>query len=96
MIATARESPIQNRHVDPVGTRSDSLRISPFPRFSSSNVFLDYVNPRRGNRTGSACDGDRKLCSTRRENSSPGGIGIAYMTTIRNRHTVTVNRTPVS
>ncbi|MQM18152.1 hypothetical protein Taro_051139 [Colocasia esculenta] len=46
--------------------------ISPFPRFSSSNVSLDYVNPGWGNHTESAGDGDRKLCSTRKENSFPG------------------------
>ncbi|MQL93139.1 hypothetical protein Taro_025776 [Colocasia esculenta] len=40
--------------------------------FSRSNDSLDHVNPGRGNHTASACHGNRKLCSTRRENSSPG------------------------
>ncbi|MQL91773.1 hypothetical protein Taro_024388 [Colocasia esculenta] len=35
------------------------------------------------------------MCSTRRENSSPG-IGMAYVTTIWNRHSETVDRTLVS
>ncbi|MQM20779.1 hypothetical protein Taro_053807 [Colocasia esculenta] len=43
--------------------------ISPFLRFSRSNVSLDHVNPGRGNHTESACHGDQKLCSTRRKNS---------------------------
>ncbi|MQL76204.1 hypothetical protein Taro_008590, partial [Colocasia esculenta] len=114
-IGTVLEAPIQNRHSEPVGTRSDSeifglrpkflsgrvvacfrcdrirtslrsnvekppfrtpnLRfqpaISPFLRFSGSNVSLDYVNLWRGNHTESACHGVQKLCSTRHENSSP-------------------------
>ncbi|MQL96525.1 hypothetical protein Taro_029189 [Colocasia esculenta] len=45
--------------------------ISPFQRFSRSNVSLDHVNPGRGGHTKLAGHGDRKLCSTRRENSSP-------------------------
>ncbi|MQM07714.1 hypothetical protein Taro_040549 [Colocasia esculenta] len=52
----------------------------------------------------SAYHDDQKLCSTRCENSSPGqsgitfrpGIGIACVTTIRNRHFETVDKTPVS
>ncbi|MQL75585.1 hypothetical protein Taro_007948 [Colocasia esculenta] len=46
--------------------------ISLFPRFSGNNVSLDFVNPWRGNHTELACHGDRKLCSTRPENCSPG------------------------
>ncbi|MQM15034.1 hypothetical protein Taro_047971, partial [Colocasia esculenta] len=46
--------------------------ISPFPWFSRGNVSLDHVNPGRGNHIESACHDDRKLCSTRRENSCPG------------------------
>ncbi|MQL85919.1 hypothetical protein Taro_018440, partial [Colocasia esculenta] len=80
--------------------------ISPFPRFSNSSVSLDYANRWRGSNTESTCHGDRKLCSTRRENSSPGrrygciniadivtpsGIGIAYVITIRNLHFETVD-----
>ncbi|MQL96474.1 hypothetical protein Taro_029167 [Colocasia esculenta] len=58
------------------------------------NQHFDPVGTRRGNHMQSACHGDRKLCSTRRENSSPG-IRIAYVTTIRNRHSETVDRTLV-
>ncbi|MQM09802.1 hypothetical protein Taro_042681 [Colocasia esculenta] len=46
--------------------------ITPFPRFFGTSVSLDYANRWRGSHTNSACHGDRKLCSTRRENSSPG------------------------
>ncbi|MQM19653.1 hypothetical protein Taro_052661 [Colocasia esculenta] len=65
-----------------------------FQRFSGNNVSLDYVNLWRGNHTESACHDDRKLCSTLRENPSPG-IGIAYVTTIQNRHSEMVVKTPV-
>ncbi|MQM00670.1 hypothetical protein Taro_033405 [Colocasia esculenta] len=87
-IGTARKSPIRNQHFDPVGR---------------SNVSLDHVNPEQGNHTELAYHGDRKLCSTRQENSSPElaitfrpGVGIAYVRTIRNRHSETVDRTLVS
>ncbi|MQL99278.1 hypothetical protein Taro_031999, partial [Colocasia esculenta] len=79
--------------------------ISLFPQFSARNVSLDHVNPWQGDHTESAYHGDRKLCSTRRKNSSPAkelgitfcpGIEIAYVTTIRNRHSETVHRTLVS
>ncbi|MQM01750.1 hypothetical protein Taro_034510 [Colocasia esculenta] len=78
---------------------------SPFPRFSRSSVSLNYANRWRSNHTESAGHGDRKLCSTRRENSAPvnelgitfcPGIGIAYVTTIRNRHSETIDRALVS
>ncbi|MQM04463.1 hypothetical protein Taro_037260 [Colocasia esculenta] len=46
--------------------------ISPFQRFSHSNVSLDHVNPGWGGHTELVSHGDRKLCSTRCENSSPG------------------------
>ncbi|MQL85907.1 hypothetical protein Taro_018439 [Colocasia esculenta] len=65
--------------------------ISPFPRPSSSSVSFDYTNHWRGSHMKSTCHGDRKLCSTRCENSSPG-IGIAYVTAIQNRHFETVDR----
>ncbi|MQL99655.1 hypothetical protein Taro_032382, partial [Colocasia esculenta] len=77
-----------------------------FPKFSSSSVSLDYANRWRGNHTESTCHGDRKLCSTRHENSCPGpkelgitfrpGIGITYVTTIRNRQSAMVGRVLVS
>ncbi|MQM01399.1 hypothetical protein Taro_034153 [Colocasia esculenta] len=46
--------------------------ISPFPRLSRSNISLDHVNPGRGCHSESACHGDWKLCSTRREKFSLG------------------------
>ncbi|MQL99280.1 hypothetical protein Taro_032000 [Colocasia esculenta] len=47
------------------------LKISPFPRFSGRNVTLDHANPWLGDHTESTYHGNRKLSSTRRENSSP-------------------------
>ncbi|MQM03483.1 hypothetical protein Taro_036271 [Colocasia esculenta] len=58
------------------GNKTESLMISPFPRFSDSNVSLDYENAWWGNNTESACHGDRKLCSTWHENYSPGETRI--------------------
>ncbi|MQL77315.1 hypothetical protein Taro_009728 [Colocasia esculenta] len=52
---------------------------------------FDPIGTRWGNHTESACHDDQMLCSTRRENSSPG-IGIAYMSTIRNRHSEMVDK----
>ncbi|MQM23440.1 hypothetical protein Taro_056504 [Colocasia esculenta] len=78
VIGIAYKTPIQNRHlktlVVPLLTQGIRLRfgVSPFPRFSRCNVSLDHVNPRWGNHTDSASHGDRKLCSTQHENSSPG------------------------
>ncbi|MQL81213.1 hypothetical protein Taro_013665 [Colocasia esculenta] len=67
----------------------------------SSSASLDYANHWRGQHTESAYHGDRKSCSTRLEISTPAkelgitfcpGIGIAYVTTIRNRRSETVDR----
>ncbi|MQL82455.1 hypothetical protein Taro_014916 [Colocasia esculenta] len=89
-IGTAREAPIRNRHLDPVGTSSGSL---------------DYANRWRGQHTESVYHNDRKSCSTRLEISTTAkelsitfrpGIGIAYVTTIRNWHSETVDRVLVS
>ncbi|MQM03229.1 hypothetical protein Taro_036002, partial [Colocasia esculenta] len=71
------------------------MTISQFPRFSGCSVSLDYANRWWGNHMGSACQDDRMLCSTRRENSSPGRR-ITYVTTIRNRHFETIDRALVS
>ncbi|MQM06956.1 hypothetical protein Taro_039789 [Colocasia esculenta] len=38
----------------------------------ADDLHVYKVNPGRGNHTESAYHNDRKLCSTRRENSSPG------------------------
>ncbi|MQL73680.1 hypothetical protein Taro_006012, partial [Colocasia esculenta] len=59
------------------------------------NISPNHVNLGRGNHTESADHGDWKLCSTRRENSCPD-IGIAYVSTIRNRQSERVDRTPIS
>ncbi|MQL85609.1 hypothetical protein Taro_018141 [Colocasia esculenta] len=77
--------------------------------FSRNNVSVDHVNPGRASLTESDSHGDRKLCSTRYEKSSPGSrygctniadivtpFGIAYVSTIQNRHSKTVDRTLVS
>ncbi|MQL74753.1 hypothetical protein Taro_007118 [Colocasia esculenta] len=68
--------------------------------FSASNISLDHVNPMRGNHTESACHVDGKLCSTRRENSSPGktmifiraSIETPRESTIQSRHFDPVGR----
>ncbi|MQL77044.1 hypothetical protein Taro_009451 [Colocasia esculenta] len=61
---------------------------------------LDYANRWRSPHAEPPSHSDRKSCSTRREISSPAkelgitfrtGIGIAYVTTIRNRHPETVD-----
>ncbi|MQL82914.1 hypothetical protein Taro_015400 [Colocasia esculenta] len=66
---------------------------------------LDYANRWRSPHTELPSHSDRKSCSTRREISSPvkelaitfrTGIRIAYVTTIRNRHSETVDRALVS
>ncbi|MQL96080.1 hypothetical protein Taro_028763 [Colocasia esculenta] len=72
--------------------------------FVSSNS-LDYANRWRSPYAEPPSHIDRKSCSTRREISSPAkelgitfhtGIGIAYVTTIRNRHSDTVDKAVVS
>ncbi|MQL90973.1 hypothetical protein Taro_023572 [Colocasia esculenta] len=97
-IGTTRKAPIQNRHFDPP-------MISTIPKFSGSSASLDYANRWRGHNTESAYHGDRKSCSTLLEISTPAkelgitfcpGIGIAYVTTTRNRHSESVGRALVS
>ncbi|MQL86689.1 hypothetical protein Taro_019226 [Colocasia esculenta] len=97
-IETACEALIRNRHFYPP-------TIAPIPRVSGSSYSLDYANRWRSPHTDPACHGDQKSCSTRREISSPAkelgitfrpGIGIAYVTTIRNRHSETVGTALVS
>ncbi|MQL70228.1 hypothetical protein Taro_002496, partial [Colocasia esculenta] len=75
--------------------------ISPIP----SSASLDYANRWWGQHTESAYHSDRKSCSTRLKISTPAkelgitfrpGIGIAYVTTIRNRYSETVDRALVS
>ncbi|MQM23722.1 hypothetical protein Taro_056789 [Colocasia esculenta] len=79
--------------------------ISPIPMFFGSSDSLDYANRLRSPHTEQPSHSDRMSCSTRREISSPAkelgitfhmGIGIAYVTTIRNRHSETVDKVLVS
>ncbi|MQL90755.1 hypothetical protein Taro_023355 [Colocasia esculenta] len=79
--------------------------ISPIPWFFGSSDSLNYANRWRSPHAEPPSHSDRKLCSTRREISSPAkklgitictGIGIAYVTTIRNRHSETVDTVLVS
>ncbi|MQL85916.1 hypothetical protein Taro_018447, partial [Colocasia esculenta] len=78
-IGIAYVTTIRNRHsetVDKALVSSDSL---------------DYANRWRSPHAEPPSHSDRKSCSTRREISSPG-IGIAYVTTIWNRHSEMVDR----
>ncbi|MQM23677.1 hypothetical protein Taro_056744 [Colocasia esculenta] len=70
-----------------------------------SSDCLDYANRWRSRHAEPPSHSDRKSCSTRYEISSPTkelgitfrtGIGIAYVTTIRNRHSETVDKAMVS
>ncbi|MQM21636.1 hypothetical protein Taro_054680, partial [Colocasia esculenta] len=79
--------------------------ISPIPWFFGSSDSLDYANRWRSTHAEQPSHSDRKSCSSRREISSRAkelgitfrtGIEIAYVTTIRNRHSETVDRTLVS
>ncbi|MQL80155.1 hypothetical protein Taro_012609 [Colocasia esculenta] len=88
-------------------TQSVNGRIRRFPvRRPNSSLgarsdSLDYANRSRSPHAEPPSHSDRKSCSTRREISSLAkelgitfrtGIGIAYVTTIRNRHSETVDR----
>ncbi|MQL69925.1 hypothetical protein Taro_002221 [Colocasia esculenta] len=73
--------------------------------FFGSSDSLDYANRWRSPQAEPPSHIDRKSCSTRREISSPAkelgitfrrSIGIAYVTTIRNRHSETVDKALVS
>ncbi|MQM17450.1 hypothetical protein Taro_050422 [Colocasia esculenta] len=84
------------------GCRCDRIRTPPR---SNSSDSLDYVNRWRSPHAEPPSHGDRKLCSTRGEISSPAkelgitfrtGIGIAYVTTIWNRHSEMVDKALVS
>ncbi|MQL71195.1 hypothetical protein Taro_003501 [Colocasia esculenta] len=64
VIRIAYKTPIRNRH--------SKLTISPFSRFSSSNIFLDHTNHLWGHNSESANYDDWKLFTSQRENSSQG------------------------
>ncbi|MQM22556.1 hypothetical protein Taro_055609, partial [Colocasia esculenta] len=73
--------------------------------FAQGSDSLDYANRWRSPHAEPPSHRDRMSCSTRREISSPAkelgitfrtGIGIAYVTTIRNRHSETVESALVS
>ncbi|MQM12102.1 hypothetical protein Taro_045013 [Colocasia esculenta] len=70
-----------------------------------SSDSLDYANRWLSPHAEPSSHSDRKSCSTRLEISSPAkelgitfrkGVGIAYVTTIRNRHSETLDRALVS
>ena len=84
MIGTARDAPIPNLHSDPVGPASDSEISGPAPGFRSL-------------RAAPAPDahGFRHAFGKTAITFRPG-IGIAYVTTIRNRHSETVDKALVS
>ncbi|MQL85940.1 hypothetical protein Taro_018475 [Colocasia esculenta] len=84
MIRMAREAPIWNRHFDPVDNKLDSEIFGPAHKFLTGSVVA-----------GCRCDRIRTpLCSN--GNNFPLGIEIAYVTTIRNRHSETVDKMLVS
>ncbi|MQL77316.1 hypothetical protein Taro_009729, partial [Colocasia esculenta] len=102
-IEIAYVTTIRNRHSEMVDKALPT--ISPIPRFFGSSDSPDYANRWRSPHAEPPSHSDRKSCSTRREISSPAnelgitfrtGIGIAYVTTIRNRHSETVDKTLVS
>ncbi|MQL73675.1 hypothetical protein Taro_006017 [Colocasia esculenta] len=99
-----RESLAEPTHGAAQSQRSEVVFNSTRDLLPSSDS-LDYANRWRSPHAEPASHSDRKLCSTQREISSPAkelgitfrtGIGIAYVTTIRNRHSETVDKVPVS
>ncbi|MQM14986.1 hypothetical protein Taro_047922 [Colocasia esculenta] len=100
---------IRNRHSETIDKALVSRNSVPGPKFPPDRVYysdsLDYANRWRSPHAEPPSHSDRKSCSTRHENSSPAkelgitfrtGIGIAYVTIIRNRHSETVNKVLVS
>ncbi|MQM17805.1 hypothetical protein Taro_050783 [Colocasia esculenta] len=74
--------------------------ISAIPRFFGSSDSVDYARHWRSPHAELSSHSNRRSCSTRREISSPAkelgitfrtGIAFAYVTTIRNRHSQTVD-----
>ncbi|MQM21431.1 hypothetical protein Taro_054471, partial [Colocasia esculenta] len=96
-IGIAYVTTIQNRHSETVDMALVSRNSVPGPKFPPERVSdsLDYANCWRGPHAEPPSHNDRKSCSTRREISSPG-IGIAYVTTIQNRHSETVDMALIS
>ncbi|MQM07372.1 hypothetical protein Taro_040214 [Colocasia esculenta] len=86
-----------NRHSKMVDKALVSRNSIPGPKFPPERVFfgisdsLDYANRWRSAHAEPPNQSDRKSCSTRCEISSP-----AYVTTIRNRHSETVDKAVVS
>ncbi|MQL98022.1 hypothetical protein Taro_030713, partial [Colocasia esculenta] len=77
----------------------------PYSKVFGNSDSLDYANRWRSPHAEPPSHSYRKSCSTRREISYPAkelgitfrtGIGIAYVTTIRNRHSETVDKALVS
>ncbi|MQM08170.1 hypothetical protein Taro_041024 [Colocasia esculenta] len=89
---------IRNRHSDTVDSALVSRNSVPGPKFPPERVsdFRDYANRWRGPHAEPPSHSDRKLCSTRREISSPGrGYGCPNIADI-NRHSETVDSALVS
>ncbi|MQM04049.1 hypothetical protein Taro_036841 [Colocasia esculenta] len=84
-IGIAYGTTIRNRHSEMVDKALVLRNTVP------SSDSLDYANRWRTPHAKPSSQSDRKSCSIRREISSPG-IGIAYVTTIRNRHSEKVDR----
>ncbi|MQL69913.1 hypothetical protein Taro_002223 [Colocasia esculenta] len=96
-IGIAYVTTIRNRHSAAVEKALVSQNSVPEPKSNPESVSdsLDYANHWRSAHAEPPSHIDRKSCSTRREISSPG-IGIAYVTTIRNRHSEMVDKVLVS
>ncbi|MQL82984.1 hypothetical protein Taro_015480 [Colocasia esculenta] len=92
-IGIACVTTIRNRHSETVDKALVSRNSVPGPKFPPERVSdsLDYANRWRSPQAEPPSRSDRKSCSTRHKISSPG-IGIAYVTTIRNRHSETVDK----
>ncbi|MQM20007.1 hypothetical protein Taro_053021 [Colocasia esculenta] len=106
VIGIAYKTPIRNWHSEthdapllPQAIRRRFGTISAIPRFFGNSDSLDYANRWQSPHAEPPSHGDRKSCSTRPKElgiTFRTGIGIAYVTTIRNQHFETVDRALVS
>ncbi|MQL86437.1 hypothetical protein Taro_018971 [Colocasia esculenta] len=106
-IGIAYVTTIRNRHSETVDKALVSRNSIPGPKSPPERVSdsLDYAIHWQSPYAEPPSHSDRRSCSTRREISIPAkelgitfrtGIGIAYVTTIRNRHSETVDMALVS
>ncbi|MQL98108.1 hypothetical protein Taro_030801 [Colocasia esculenta] len=101
-IKIAYVTTIRSRHSETVDRALVSRNSIPGPKFPlGASDSLDYANRWRTPHAEPPSHSDRKSCSNRREISSPAkelgitfrtGIKIAYVTTIRNQHSETVDK----